>query len=113
MRTWKCKGCGRQADLEQEDIAVGGVPICGSCDTRFSGEDMELLPAPQARKLWLCPACGVVASAKEEVVRAEDGTCARCRTGRPICGFFAAEPSTGPTSSIPEIDSPAEGDVPH
>ena len=28
--------------LEQEDIAAGGVPICGNCDTECCNEDMEL-----------------------------------------------------------------------
>ncbi len=49
MRTWKCKGCGREVPLEQEDIAANGVPICGNCDTPFCNEDMELVPAPAAK----------------------------------------------------------------
>ena len=96
MRTWKCKGCGRQVQLEQEDIAAGGVPICGNCDTRFSNEEMELLPAPDARKLWLCPACGFASSAKEEAVNEHGGTCIRCGAGKPISGGFTAEPPVKP-----------------
>ena len=92
MRTWKCNGCGREVQLEQEDIAASGAPICGNCDTEFCGEEMELLPALDARKLWLCPACGVATSMKEEVVKARDGACTRCGAGKPIRGVFTAEP---------------------
>ena len=96
MRTWKCKGCQREVQLEQEDIAAGGVPICGNCDTSFCNEEMELLPAPDARKLWLCPACGFATSAKEEAVKKHGGKCTRCSDGKPICGVFVAEPLAKP-----------------
>ena len=77
--------------LEQEDIAASGVPICGNCDTKFCNEEMELLPALDARKLWLCTACGVATSGKEEAVKAQGGTCSRCGAGKPICGVFTPE----------------------
>jgi hypothetical protein len=96
MRTWKCKGCGREVQLEQEDIAASGVPICGNCDTRFCNEEMELVPALAARKLWLCPACGFASPAKEEAVKKHGGTCTRCSDGRPICGVFMSEPPAMP-----------------
>jgi len=30
-------------ELEQEDLAASGVPICGNCDTDSCNEEMELL----------------------------------------------------------------------
>jgi hypothetical protein len=82
--------------LEQEDIAANGAPICGNCDTEFCNEDMELLPATDTRKLWLCPACGAATSIKEEVVNPQDGTCTRCGAGKPVCGVFTLEPMGRP-----------------
>jgi hypothetical protein len=46
MRTWKCKHCGRKADVGYEDILEIGTPIC--CD-----DDMTMLPTRKADALRL------------------------------------------------------------